>query len=342
MPVILASRTLTAIATAIEADQGNAFRAWQGRVLPHMHDAYKHEDGAFRSHLGASMIGRECARELWYGFRWATKRTHSAQMLRLFNRGHLEEGRFIAMLLTIGCQVHQQDANGKQYRISDAGGHYGGSGDGVFVGCPDLPAGTPALSEFKTHNAKSFAALAGANWREVHDGLLRGEPATKFKGEGVRLGKLEHYVQMQQYMLKMNLTHGVYFAANKDTDDIYAEVVPLDAETGARYLERGRTIVFMRNAPERLSKSPGWFACKFCDHKMVCHYGAAPERNCRTCAYSEPREDGTWWCENKERQLTMLFGPKPGISDEGETFQLSKQRQLSACSMWEKHATAFT
>lgn len=337
----IARRTLNAIDTAIAADQGNTFRHWQGQVMPHMKDAYRSDEGDFRTHLGASLIGRDCARELWYGFRWATKTRHSAQLLRLFNRGHLEEARFIAMLLTIGCTVYQQDAEGKQYRISEAGGHYGGSGDGIFVGCPDLPAGTAALSEFKTHNLKSFNKLAGDNWPEWHAHHVLGQTARKapeFKGEGVRNAKFEHYVQMQQYMRKMGLTVAVYFAACKDNDHIYAELVQLDPEIADRYLERGTRIVLMQEVPSRLNESPTWFGCKFCDHRQVCHYGAAPERNCRTCSFSLPAPDGSWHCTNPQVVQQRDIQDRDAA---GTPVTISKAVQLTGCSMWVKHPTAF-
>lgn len=321
MAVLLASKTVAAIDEAIRADQGNTFRGWLGKVIPHIGDAYRQDDAPFRSHMGASGIGKDCARAVWYSFRWATQVSHSGRMLRLFNRGHLEEARFIAMLLTIGCEVYQQDANGKQFRISEAGGHFGGSGDGVVVGLPDLAPGTPALSEFKTHNTKSFAKLAE---------------------DGVRVAKFEHYVQMQVYMRKMGLGVALYLAVNKDTDELYGEIVPLDMETADRFLNRGVSMVFMRSPPEQLKNaSPGWFGCKFCDHKPVCLLGAEPPKNCRTCIHSEPRQDGSWWCESKDRQMTMLFGPRPGVSEAGETFQLSKERQLTGCTFWQKHPEAF-
>lgn len=343
MPISIARRTLLAIDQAIASDQGARFRYWQGQVMPHLPDAYRAEEESFRSHLGASTIGRDCARELWYGFRWATVSKHSAQLLRLFNRGHLEEGRFIAMLLTIGAQVYQTDANGKQYRISAAGGHYGGSGDGVFVGCPDLEAGVPALSEFKTYNAKTFAKLAGDNWDEWYAHHILGQaPKTRkvpeFKGEGVRNAKFEHYVQMQQYMRKMGLNFAVYFAVNKDNDHIYAELVVLDVETADRYLHRGEQIVFMQQAPARINESPTWFGCKFCDHRQVCHYGAAPARNCRTCEWSIPAPDGTWHCSNR-RVIEQRDAQEPTAS--GTPVVLSKAVQLTGCSMWAKHSTAF-
>lgn len=317
----LALLTLKAFEIAVAQDQGSAYRGWLRKVLPHISDAYRQDDSPFRSHMGASGIGRECARAVWYDFRWATKPAFTGRMLRLFNRGHLEEGRMIALLLACGFQVYQQDENGQQFRISSYGGHFGGSGDGVVVGIPDLPPGTPSLLEFKTHNDNSFKAL---------------------KKEGVRAAKLEHFVQMQVYMRRMGLQFALYVAINKNDDEIYAEIVSLDSAFADQFIERAHKIIPMRNAaPDKISKSPGWKACSWCDHKPVCHLRAAPERNCRTCKHSEPREDGTWWCESSERQMNMLFGPKEGVSNEGETFQLTKERQLVGCGPFYEPSDVF-
>lgn len=305
--VQLAVKTMAAFEEAVRRDQGNAFRVWLGRVIPHMGDAYRHDDDQFRSHMGASTIGRECAREIWYSFRWATAKRAEGRMVRLWNRGHLEEARFIALLLTIGCEVFQQDENGKQYRISDAGGHFGGSGDGMFRGCPDLPADTMALSEFKTHNDKSFQ---------------------KLKSEGVRSAKFEHFVQMQVYMLKMGLAVAVYFAVNKNDDEIYAEVVPRDTAVGEQFVQRGLKIIPLRQPPDKLSTSPGFYKCKFCDHRPVCQLGAPPERNCRTCQHSVANvDDGKWYCTH------------PDLS---QPVELSKSQQAKACGMWSKNPLAFS
>lgn len=281
----IATRTLAAIEDTIFNDQGAAFREAQGRIIPHMKDAYrgKDEDNGFRNHLGASVIGKECARHIWYGFRWVRKPLFGARMLRLFNRGHLEEARFLAMLLSIGCKVYQQDANGNQFRISELGGHLGGSGDGVIVGLPDLLPGTPCLAEFKTHGEKSFI---------------------KLEKEGVRVAKFEHYVQMQVYMRKMNLSYALYGAVNKNTDALYMEIILLDPDFADQFLDRGRQIIMMKVAPAKIhNASPGLFTCRYCDHIDICHKGAPMDRNCRTCMYSEAREDGKWICNSVERLL---------------------------------------
>ncbi len=317
MNLHLATKTLEAIEAAIVADQGAAFRGHLGRVIPHMGDAYRDDpnDPGFRSHMGASLIGGECDRAIYYGFRWATKAKFGGRTLRLFNRGHLEEARMIACLLTIGCQVYQQDENGKQFRISDVGGHFGGSGDGVAIGVPDLPPGTAALLEFKTHNDKSF------------QGLLK---------EGVRGAKFEHYVQMQTYMHKMGLAAALYMAVNKNNDELYGEILLLDSSVGAQFTDRARKIITIASAPKRVNESPGFYKCKWCDHYPVCHKREMPERNCRTCAHAEPRETGGWWCNNQQRQLALLF---PDTNPLNETFQLTTERQLVACEYYTVHPT---
>lgn len=310
--IYIASKTLIAIEASIYKDQGNEYRANLQRVLPHLGDAYRAEHDGHRSHMGASVIGQDCARHVWYNFRWVAKTQFSGRMLRLFNRGHLEEGRAIAALLTIGTQVYQQDENGKQFRVSDAGGHFGGSGDGVAINLPDLSPGQPALLEFKTHSEKYFNILAGENWKKYVEYLCNpGLPAEKFTGDGVRVAKFEHYVQANIYMRKMGLAVCLYVAVNKNDDAIYAEFIPLDTAVADQFIERGIKLVFLNDPPKKLNESPGFWKCRFCDHKGVCHLREKPDLNCRTCAYSDPRPDGTWFCRLREVNLekqTQLVG----------------------------------
>lgn len=273
--IILATKTIKAINNALEADQGASFRGWLGKVIPHIGDAYRSEQDGHRSHMGASLIGGECARAVWYNFRWATKGNFDGRILRLFNRGHLEEARFIALLLMIGCEIFQQDVNGKQFRISHAEGHFGGSGDGIVLGLPDLPASTYALTEFKTHSEKSFLELVNM---------------------GVRDAKFEHFVQMQVYMRKMGLAAALYLSVNKNNDELYGEILELNTELADQFLDRGEKLVWMDQPPKKLNESAGFYKCRFCNHRPVCHLNAKPDRNCRTCKYSKPVENGKWIC----------------------------------------------
>ncbi len=326
----IAYETLRAFDQCIRRDQGGTFRQTLEKVIPHIGDAYRGQEDGFRTHMGASLLGRKCDRELWYSFRWATKSNFSGQMLRLFNRGHLEEARFIALLLTAGIQVYQQDENGKQFRISEFGGHFGGSGDGVVFGVPDNP-GEYMLNEYKTHNDKSFTKLAGDNWKEFHESILNPQsPRVAFTGEGVRSAKFEHWVQMQTYMRKMGLPSALYLAVNKNTDHIYAELVVLEPVTADSMIARAGRIIPLQSPPPMVNKAPGWYECKFCDHLAVCKGGiggkAEPARNCRTCVHAYPYDDGTWRC-NRPAQ------PDGGPAEE----VLSKERQLTGCEQYIKN-----
>ena len=294
--VYLATKTIAAIDGAIKSDQGASFRVKLGEVLPHISDAYSPDNFPFRSHMGASLIGDSCAKKIWYGFRWTTRPVFEGRLLRLFNRGHSEEGRFIAMLLMIGCRVYQQDGDGNQFRISDAGGHYGGSGDGIAYDIPDLDPGTKALLEFKTSGEKPFV---------------------KLKKEGVRIAKSEHFVQMQQYMGKMGLGVALYMCVNKNTDELYGELIAFDHRVYEQYLDRAIKLVGLDSPPEGISKSPGWFECKWCDHNKVCFGKSAPEKTCRSCTKVQCTDDGKWLC-----------------TDSGEL--LDKHAQLKACTDYQK------
>ncbi len=290
--VRLATKTMAAIDAAIEADQGNLFRQKLGLVLPHIHDIYRQDDDKFRTHLGASMIGRTCARELWYKFRWAHFTRFPGRILRLFNRGHMEEARIIACLLMIGVEVFQQDKEGNQFRISDHGGHFGGSGDGIGIGIPDLPAGVACNLEFKTFKAKLFAKLVA---------------------DGVRVAKFEHYVQANIYMRKMGIPVCLYIGSCKDDDHFYMEIITLNTMIADQYIERGGGIIFADEPPKKLSNSPGYYECKYCDERTVCHsLGGLVDRNCRTCIESKPLPTGEWRCTMHGRSLT-------------------KQEQIAAC-----------
>jgi len=294
----VAKKTLALIEETMQADQGASFRGWLEQVIPHVGDAYSTDQFPFRSHLGASLIGGDCARQIFYSFHWATNTKHGGRMLRLFNRGHLEEARFIALLLMIGCEVYQQDENGNQFRVSGVEGHFGGSGDGVIVNVPDVEPGVPLLGEFKTSAEKKFLEI---------------------KAKGLRVVKPEHYVQMQIYMSKMGYAGALYMIVNKNTDEIHAEIVTLDTNTANHYSQRAETIVWAHEPPAKIHESPGWWKCKFCDERPVCKLNAEPHRNCRTCKHSMPAPNKEWVCNNQM-----------------DTPALSKDEQLAACINYER------
>lgn len=244
-----------------------------------------------RAHLGGSVIGRECPRQLFYIFRWYKKERFKGRMLRLFARGDMEETRFAEFLRGIGCQVWTHDeSTGKQFRISDCNGHFGGSLDGVAVGIPDLPPGTPCLLEFKTHNANSYKKL-------VEDGICKSKP--------------EHFAQCQVYMHKQGLPFALYLAVCKNDDKLHGELIKANPFDGKRMLDKASAIITAKTPPRKISQSRSFYKCGWCNFKDICHKPPgnvsqeSPEKNCRTCQFSEPVENKEWHCGLRDCKLSF-------------------------------------
>lgn len=240
------------------------------------------QETGFRDHLGASGIGKECSRAIWYSWRWATRARHAGRLLRLFETGHMAEHRFVANLRRIGVQVLEVDPEtGGQWRVRDASGHFGGSMDGRGVGFPEAPKAWHVL-EFKTHSSKSFTGL---------------------KAKGVQASKPEHFAQMQVYMHLSGIERAFYLAVDKNTDELYGERVRYDADAALRLMAKAASIIASASPPQRISNDPAWFQCRLCDHNAVCHGAAAPERHCRSCLHSTPVDGGEWHCARHNHLL---------------------------------------
>ena len=230
---------------------------------------------SYRYHLGASIIGGDCERAIWYGWRWFKDVKHPHQLLRLFKRGHYEEPIVLGHLRNAGMVVHEVDSvSGKQFQLSALGGHFGGSLDAVLENVPGLD-GKPCLMECKTANQKQFDLLVK---------------------KGVRVHKFEHYVQMQIYMGAYNLPWALYICVNKNTDEWHWELIIYDKLFNDQYLQRAANIIASDRPPQRVSNDPSWYRCKWCDYYKICHHDETPAKNCRTCVHSDPRSDGRWYC----------------------------------------------
>jgi hypothetical protein len=251
-----------------------------------IYEAYEQDtDDGNRPHLGASLIGHACERYLWLTFRWADTKKFSGRMLRLFKAGNDFEPRIVAELRRIGVEVHDTTPDGQQWRVSDIGGHFGGSLDGAARGFAEAPK-TWAVMECKTHNAKSFAALVK---------------------EGVQKSKPQHYAQMTVYCGLAGMDRAMYIAENKDTSELYTEWVHFDPVEFARLKARAERVITAAEPPLRVSNDPSWYLCKMCDFHAHCHGDTAPAVNCRTCAHSTPETDGEarWSCAKHERDIGL-------------------------------------
>jgi len=255
-----------------------------------------------RTHLGASIIGHDCQAYAWNTFRWIKFESFSGQMLRLFNRGHLEEARFVRWLEGIGFELREIDPEtGKQYRITGAKGHFGGSLDSMMK--PPERYNIPAehiiwLGEFKTHNEKSYAKLAG---KKSNTSIPR------TGGSGVKLAKPQHYKQMCSYGRAYGFHYGLYCAVNKDTDELYFEIVKLDYNQADDLFRKAERIVFSQEQPPKIAQTETYFDCKYCAYGANCFRGELPTKNCRSCKLASPIDGGEWHCGMYNQTIPKHF-----------------------------------
>lgn len=280
-------------------------------------------DGGHRTHLGASLIGRDCKRFLWYVFRWVKHVPTTGRQQRLFNRGHREEERFIEWLEGIGFQLWFENREGfwyhpesnsyglstdgnlpdglcdwiteghpkyrthvarakasglefPQFRISDVNGHFGGSLDGIAKFPPSWGIDEPVLLEFKTSGT--------------------GRKFTLLKDNKMVVEKKDHFAQTSTYGAKYGFNYVIYLCINKNDDDLHVEVSKLDHTLGQQMISKAEQIITSQTPPPKLSETPTFTDCRYCDMKDVCHEGAGIERNCRSCIHATPVENAQWHC----------------------------------------------
>lgn len=261
---------------------------FESKTVSAIYKWYKDNNGSWmRDHLGASLIGKECERALWFDFRWCTEPSFDGRMLRLFRTGSREEDRVITDLRNIGAIVYCVDeVTGMQIHHGYIGGHFAGSLDGKIIGIEEAPK-TMHVLEVKSSNTKGFNEL---------------------KKKGVMRAKPLHWFQMQTYMGWEKLDRAFYVCVCKETDDIYTERVPFDKETFKRIELKAERIVMADSPGFKICDSEDDFRCRFCDHKETCHGIKLPLVNCRTCALITPREDGKWICcfKGTNREIEII------------------------------------
>ncbi len=252
-----------------------------------------------RGYLGASILGTECKRQLWYQFRNCCAEELTGRKYRLFETGDLAEPRFVKELRAIGCTVHEVDDNGRQFELSALGGHVSGHMDGAVLGLPEAPK-TWHVAEFKTHSAKSFRDLVK---------------------KGVEKSKPVHYAQVQIYMRLSGMTRSIYIAVNKDTDELYSERIKHDAKFSAKLLAVAEEVIRSAEPPERAYDRRDYYLCGWCSANEICwgpegEVPALPVKtlSCKQCCYATPALEGsgaTWHCDKSKRIIPESGGARP-------------------------------
>jgi hypothetical protein len=242
------------------------------------------ERNKFRlTRVGASGIGEECLRAVWYSWRGYAKEEFDGRMLRLFRTGHLQEDRIVNDLKLAGYQVWEKDeTTGEQWTYNDETGHFVAKLDGVIRGIEGAEK-TPHTLEIKTHSKKSF------------------DEVVKY---GVERSKQMHFDQMMSGMLFSGIHRALYVALCKDNEQYHVVRLVFDPTKGDALAAKISSIIRASMPPARISESDTYQGCRGCKMKGVCKEKAAPIRTCRSCQHVEAIQGGVWMCGLLKNELT--------------------------------------
>jgi hypothetical protein len=209
-----------------------------------------------RTYIGASMVGQSCERRVqleYSGTPVDPDKEFTGKTRRIFALGHILEELTLSWLRLAGFEILNKDSTGEQFGFADLEGVFSGHIDGVIVRTP-AGLGVPALWEHKGLNEK--------NWQDV----------TK---KGLRASKPVYSGQIALYQGYMGLhEHPALFTAiNKNTCELYHELIPFDGTLAQRMIDRAARIYGATRAGELLPRefhSADWYECKFCPFQRRC------------------------------------------------------------------------
>jgi hypothetical protein len=219
-----------------------------------------------RSYLGGSRLGVACQRALQFEYAQAPKdegRNFSGKLLRIFAAGHLFEDLAIKWLRLARFELFTTKGNkpnGEQFGFETAGGRIQGHVDGILTSGPDdLSIGYPALWECKSMNNKS--------WKDtVKRGVAISKPVY-----AAQIAVYQAYMEPQVDGISAN--PALFTAINKDTAEIYHELVPFDGAMAQKMSDKGVRIIQATEAGEllpRISRESTHFECKMCSYQDRC------------------------------------------------------------------------
>jgi hypothetical protein len=209
---------------------------------------------AKRTYFGASSLGDPCGRYVAYQYRGLQGPSSSepeepedGRTLRIFALGHVLEELLARWLRGAGFVLLTIDpTTDEQFAFSD--GPIAGHADGVIVSGPSgvgLP--YPVLWEAKGLNDRSWSDL-------VKNGLQTAHPT--------------YFGQIHLYMGYLGLAACLFTALNKNSCEIYHELVFYDRAEAQRLVDRAVDIIRGALLP-RIAAAPVQ-RCDYCKFKTTC------------------------------------------------------------------------
>jgi len=207
----------------------------------------EHEDP--RRYIGASSIGKECSRAIWYGLHNIQGNAISPQLRTTFKIGKILENMILDDVGKLGFELERpEEINNYLFCREENLQIFQGHMDAILY----LNRDCPVVFEAKTCKNSSF---------------------NSFKKDGLRAWSQTYFAQLQSYMGMTGIHSACLLALNKDTSEYHHEWVDYDDIYYHELVAKACDISDATEPPERINKSPLYYVCASCRFKEVCHGG---------------------------------------------------------------------
>lgn len=194
-----------------------------------------------RDYIGASSIGHDCWRKIWYEFNGYEGLPIDPKIRRTFHIGHALEEKVKEWLKDAGIFVYNYLGPLKSESVPELSGHE----DAVL-----RHTGTDYIVEVKTAKDSSYRT---------------------FVTKGLELWNPQYYYQLQTYMGMSEVYRSYIIVLNKDTSEISDEYVEFNKKDYEKMEEKARIIASAKTPPPKVNSSPIWYQCKMCKFNKECH-----------------------------------------------------------------------
>lgn len=195
-----------------------------------------------RDYIGASSIGSECLRKIWYQFKGFEGDDVSSRIRRTWYIGKNLEGLILDWLDDAGFEIARTWYDLK----SKYNPYFKGHVDSILTKNGEAQ----AIIEIKTAKDASFKI---------------------FVNKGLKIWNQQYYAQVQSYMGMSGINSAYILVLNKDSSELSDEYIEFDSNYYEQLEKKALLISKAENPPPRINGSPLWYLCKMCQFNKVCH-----------------------------------------------------------------------
>lgn len=214
----------------------------------------KYNNQTPRDYIGASILGGECTRQVWYDIRNATPPSFEINSILAIEDGYTQEevmSRRLSLLPGIKLYTRDEETENQitiQYK--EIKGHV----DGVICGLKESKKWH--VWEHKSVNEKKYNILKNLKIQDAENALEKWD--------------YKYYVQAQIYMEGLDIDRHFLTVSTPGGRD-FMSLRTKRKKSFMRVVDNLLEIVKDDNPPGKISDKPEFYLCKWCRHKKICH-----------------------------------------------------------------------